>query len=156
MNQKNGSRDNSHPPQQACPIGDYALISDCRAAALLSRRGSIDWCRMPRFDSEPCFGRLLDWRRAGYLSIAPAEGRFDCARRYLEDTMVLCTRFDTETGSAQVFDPQVLTDTDTTRSDRTHVLFLLTSLWPRNHTESTLIFFRVLRLIPWLFITLGA
>ena len=93
---------------------------------------------MPRFDSEPCFGRLLDWQRAGYLSIAPAEGRFDCARRYLEDTMVLCTRFDTETSSAQVFDPQVLTDTDTTRSDRTHVLSLLTSLWPRKHTESTL------------------
>ena len=118
MNPKPCHTDNSRPPQQALPIGDYALISDCHAAALVSRRGSIDWCCMPRFDSEPCFGRLLDWERAGYCSIAPAEGRFDCARRYLEDTMVLCTRFDTETGSAQVFDLLVLTDTDKARSDR--------------------------------------
>jgi len=108
----------SHPPQQAFPIGDYALISDCHAAALVSRRGSIDWCCMPRFDSEPCFGRLLDWQRAGYCSIAPAEGAFDCTRRYLEDTMVLCTRFDTDTGSVQVFDFMVLTDDNTTHPHR--------------------------------------
>ena len=108
----------SHPPQQAFLIGDYALISDCHAAALVSRRGSIDWCCMPRFDSEPCFGRLLDWQRAGYCSIAPAEGAFDCTRRYLEDTMVLCTRFDTDTGSVQVFDFMVLTDDNTTHPHR--------------------------------------
>jgi len=118
MNSKACNTDNSHPPQQALPIGDYALISDCHAAALVSRRGSIDWCCMPRFDSEPCFGRLLDWERAGYCSITPAQGGFDCTRRYLEDTMVLCTRVDTETGSAQVFDLLVLTDTDKARSDR--------------------------------------
>ncbi len=118
MNPKPCHTDNTHLPQQASAIGDYALISDCHAAALVSRRGSIDWCCMPRFDSEPCFGRLLDWEHAGYCSIAPAEGTFDCARRYLEDTMVLCTRFDTETGSAQVFDLLVLTDTDKARSDR--------------------------------------
>jgi GH15 family glucan-1,4-alpha-glucosidase len=99
-----------HSPQQAFAIGDYALISDCHSAALVSRSGSIDWCCLPRFDSEPCFGRLLDWRRAGYCSIAPAEGAFNCARQYLEDTMVLCTRFETGTGSVQLFDLLVLND----------------------------------------------
>ena len=118
MKSGTGNRKSARPPHRALPIGDYALISDCHCAALVSRRGSIDWCCMPRFDSEPCFGRLLDWERAGYCSISPAEGSFDCARRYLDDTMVLCTRFDTETGSAQVFDLLVLTDTNKARSDR--------------------------------------
>jgi GH15 family glucan-1,4-alpha-glucosidase len=59
---------------------------------------------MPRFDSEPCFGRLLDWHHAGYCRIAPAQDACDCTRRYLYDTMVLCTRFETETGSVRLYD----------------------------------------------------
>ena len=62
-------------PDHYPPIGDYALIGDCHSAALVSRRGSIDWCCLPRFDSGSAFGRLLDWDRGGHCSIAPTGGR---------------------------------------------------------------------------------
>ena len=46
------------------PIGDYALLSDCRSAALLSRAGSVDGSAFPRFDSPAVVARISTRRRA--------------------------------------------------------------------------------------------
>ena len=73
-------------------ISDYALIGDCHTAALISRAGSVDWCCLPRFDSDSCFGRLLDWGNGGYFQISPA-GRWSSRREYLEKSLVLVTTF---------------------------------------------------------------
>jgi GH15 family glucan-1,4-alpha-glucosidase len=85
------------------PISDYALISDCHSAALVSRSGSIDWCCLPRFDSASVFGRLLDWERGGHCSISPSAGA-ESSRRYLDGTLVLETTFRTREGEARLLD----------------------------------------------------
>jgi GH15 family glucan-1,4-alpha-glucosidase len=86
------------------PIADYALLSDCRSAALVSRGGSIDWLCYPRFDGPSVFGRILD-DDAGHWSIRPPDGTpFETTRRYLEGTMVLETTFTTATGSVILTD----------------------------------------------------
>ncbi|HSF46927.1 MAG TPA: trehalase-like domain-containing protein, partial [Burkholderiales bacterium] len=86
------------------PIGDYALIGDCHSAALISTRGSIDWCCLPRFDSDSCFGRILDWKQGGYCAITPADPNFSASRTYLEDTLILVMTFRTEQGEARLYD----------------------------------------------------
>ncbi|MEV1288604.1 glycoside hydrolase family 15 protein [Micromonospora sp. NPDC049679] len=84
------------------PIEDYALLSDRRSAALVSRTGSVDWLCFPRFDSPSLFGALLD-DAAGSWSIRPV-GQGSATRRYLEATMVLETRFLTPDGALTVTD----------------------------------------------------
>jgi len=84
-------------------IASYALIGDCHAAALVSTGGSIDWCCMPRMDSDSCFGRLLDWQRGGYFSIRPA-ARCQVTRHYLPETLVHVTCFRSDEGEVRLHD----------------------------------------------------
>jgi GH15 family glucan-1,4-alpha-glucosidase len=84
------------------PIAEYALVSDCRSAALVSKEGSIDWLCFPRFDGPSVFGRLLD-ASAGYWSIRPI-GDAEITRRYVDDTMLLETTFRTTTGTVVLVD----------------------------------------------------
>jgi GH15 family glucan-1,4-alpha-glucosidase len=85
------------------PIADYGLIGDCHTAALVSRSGSIDWCCLPRFDSDSCFGRLLDWNKGGYFAITPV-GPYRVKREYRGDSLILVTTFTTRTGEARLID----------------------------------------------------
>jgi len=84
------------------PIADYALLSDRHSAALVGRDGSVDWLCLPRFDSPAVFARVLD-DEAGHWSIRPS-CPFSVTRRYVDRTMVLETRFQTDTGLAVVTD----------------------------------------------------
>ena len=87
---------------ESLPIGDYALLSDCRSAALVSRDGSVDWLCIPRFDSPAVFARILD-PGGGHFSVRPA-GDFQASRAYADQTMALETTFVTAGGTAVLTD----------------------------------------------------
>ncbi|MFB7518289.1 glycoside hydrolase family 15 protein [Streptomyces sp. NPDC056144] len=85
-------------------IDDYALIGDLQTAALVGRDGSVDWLCLPRFDSAACFAALLGDEDNGHWRIAP-KGATSCTdRRYVEDTLVLETFWETRTGTVKVVD----------------------------------------------------
>jgi GH15 family glucan-1,4-alpha-glucosidase len=91
-------------------IEDYAMIGDCLSAALVGRDGSIDWLCWPRFDSPACFAALLGTPENGRWLIAPVCATPNVSRRYLADTLILETEFQTETGTAAVVDFMPATD----------------------------------------------
>jgi GH15 family glucan-1,4-alpha-glucosidase len=90
------------PEATFLPIERYALIGDAGTAALVSDSGSIDWLCLPRFDSDPAFGRILD-PDAGHFSLRPSLP-FSSTRSYFRGTAVLATTFTTSTGRATVHD----------------------------------------------------
>jgi GH15 family glucan-1,4-alpha-glucosidase len=86
------------------PIADYALLSDARTAALVSRDGSIDWLCVPRFDSASIFGALLGNEEHGCWSVRPSDAAATSTRRYDGDSFVLVTRWECADGVAEVRD----------------------------------------------------
>jgi GH15 family glucan-1,4-alpha-glucosidase len=94
----------------ALRIEDYGLIGNCETAALVGRDGSIDWLCWPRFDSGACFAALLGTPEHGRWLIAPSAPGARVTRRYRPDTLILETRFETDSGTATLTDFMPLRD----------------------------------------------
>ena len=92
------------------PIEDYALIGDCHTAALVGKDGSIDWLCFPRFDSGACFAALLGGPEQGRWLISPAAKVLGVTRRYVDDSLVLQTDIETDTGTVRLTDFMPLSD----------------------------------------------
>ncbi len=87
-------------------IEDYALLSDSRSAALVSKAGSIDWLCFPRFDSGACFASLLGTPDNGHWSLGP-EDASQVVRSYQPGSLVLETVHTTASGVVAVVDALV-------------------------------------------------
>jgi GH15 family glucan-1,4-alpha-glucosidase len=85
-------------------IEDYALLGNCRTAALVARDGSLDWLCFPRFDAPACFAALLGDSDNGRWKIAPTDPKAQSRRRYRDGTLILETLFATDTGRAMLVD----------------------------------------------------
>ena len=83
-------------------LEDLGVIGNCQISALVERTGSIVWCCLPRFDSEPTFGALLD-PDGGSFTVSAADGTVGTLR-YLENTNVLETTFACADGAFRVLD----------------------------------------------------
>ncbi|MGH7002476.1 MAG: glycoside hydrolase family 15 protein [Alphaproteobacteria bacterium] len=86
------------------PIEDYGFIGNMNSCALVGRDGSIDWLCLPRFDSDACFAALLGNPDHGRWLIAPKDEVLKTTRRYLPQTAILETTFETASGVASVTD----------------------------------------------------
>jgi GH15 family glucan-1,4-alpha-glucosidase len=102
---------------QNSPIQDYGIIGDCRAAALISHTGSIDWLCWPRFDSPAIFCALLDPERGGYWRIAP-ENIKTTSRQYVTDSNILQTTFHCSSGVVRLTDLMPVTSEEFKRTTR--------------------------------------
>ena len=85
-------------------IEDYALLGDLQTAALVGRHGSVDWLPFPRFDSSSCFGALLGGPEHGRWLLAPAGATHATSWRYRDDTLILESEWQTQTGRVRVID----------------------------------------------------
>ena len=81
------------------PVEDYAVLGDRKTAALVSLRGSIDWMCLPTFDSAACFARLLGTPDNGRWLLTVRDAT-TVTRRYLDDSFVLETTYETPHGTA--------------------------------------------------------
>ncbi len=76
----------------------YGLIGNCQVSALVSQNASIDWLCLPRPDSDPVFGRILD-PNGGHFSISFASGEPSLTRQYyVENTNILVTEVENKAG----------------------------------------------------------
>jgi len=85
-------------------IEDYALIGDLRTAAFVGLDGSIDWLRLPRFDSPAVFAALLGAAPNGGWNLARQNGGRCTRRRYRGDSLILDTEWITPDGAVRVTD----------------------------------------------------
>ena len=93
---------------------NYGVVGNCRSAALISEKGSIDWFCFPDFDSPSIFSKLLDVEKGGEFSFEVSD-KYSITQKYVENTNILSTLFTSDEGGFEVLDfmPRYkLNDTD--------------------------------------------
>lgn len=82
---------------------NYGVVGNCRTAALISERGSIEWLCFPDFDSPSVFAALLDRTKGGSFGFDVPDG-YAVRQSYVPHTNILSTRFASDEGEFEVLD----------------------------------------------------
>lgn len=132
----------------ATPIEEYALLSNCRTAALVSRGGSIDWLCLPRLDSPSVFGALLGTENDGRWLIKARGAAAGPSRHYDGGTFTLVSQWHTSDGVAEVRDTMPVAIGPTPR--RTDIVRRIRGISGRVDFDVDLrIRFDYARALPW-------
>lgn len=84
-------------------LEEYGIIGNLDSCALVANDGSIDWACFPNMESPSVFAKLLDVAKGGCFSIHPAQPHTS-RQSYIENTNVLRTHFENDSGSASIID----------------------------------------------------
>lgn len=82
---------------------NYGVIGNCKTAALVSEKGSIDWCCMPKFDSSSIFAKLLDTEKGGSFEII-VDDDYEITQKYKYHSNILETKFSNGEDAFEVCD----------------------------------------------------
>lgn len=85
---------------------DYGFVGNCQVSALISRKGGLDWLCMPRPDSEPVFGALLDPDGGSFAVnlVEDTDRTIAASQHYIANTNVLVTELAGERGAIRMTD----------------------------------------------------
>ena len=82
---------------------NYGVVGNCRSAALISDKGSIDWFCFPDFDSSSIFAKILDEDKGGCFAIV-TDDHYSVTQKYIEHTNILSTSYTSIEGAFEVID----------------------------------------------------
>lgn len=82
---------------------NYAIIGNCRSAALISERGAIDWCCLPDFNSSSVFAKILDKNKGGNFEIEVTDD-YNVNQKYKRNTCIVSTVFNNVESAFEVLD----------------------------------------------------
>jgi GH15 family glucan-1,4-alpha-glucosidase len=125
-------------------IEEYALLSDCRSAALVDCQGSVDWLCLPRYDSDAVFAALLGTHENGFWKISPAAPYRAVRRSYRGNTLVVDTELTCDAGTI------VITDFMPIREDGPGLVRIVTGKEGTVRVRSEVAFrFNYGKTVPW-------
>ncbi len=82
---------------------DYGIVGNCKTCALVRKNGSIEWMCFPTFSSPSIFAKILDENKGGFLRVQPV-GKYTIRQRYVPNTAILETTFESKRDAFQIFD----------------------------------------------------
>lgn len=82
---------------------DYGVIGNCRTAALVSKKGTIEWCCFPDFDSPSIFAKILNHDIGGHFGFIVDES-YTITQKYMLHTNILITSFESNEDAFDVYD----------------------------------------------------
>ncbi len=82
---------------------NYAIVGNCKSAALISETGSIDWCCLPDFNSSSVFAKILDVQKGGSFEIEVTDD-YTIKQSYIRTTNIVSTMFDNGVDQFEIID----------------------------------------------------